>query len=290
MSGVTNSHSPNAFLLSATLHGLVAALLLFFTYAAKDHEVDAPKIFELVAGAGDNYAATDAPALGVPNGIKVDIPQPPVVTPAPEPTPEPTPIAPTPPQPVPQTPVAPTPKSAKPVPVPPKPPVNLAKMVTRIADKRATNIEKKFLKEKQEAEARAAKEAALSAKRITKIDAEGIAAGVLGGSSDNKTGGTGGKALTREEMDLSDAYIALLMQRLKEAHRKPEGLSDLLQTKVEFRLNPNGTLTGVNIVKSSGNSEYDASVLAAFRNIRLPSPPKLKIYIYSVTFKMKEDE
>ncbi len=284
MSGVTNSHSPNAFLLSATLHGLVAALLLFFAYVAKDHTVEAPKIFELVAGPGDNYAATEAPVVGVPNGIKVDIPQPPVVTPAPDPTP----IAPTPPQPVPQTPIAPIPKPAKPV--PPKPTPDLAKMVTRIADKRATKIEKKFLKEKQEAEARAAKEAALSAKRVTKIDVEGIAAGVLDGSTNNKTGGAGSKALTREEMDLSDAYIALLMQRLKEAHRKPEGLSDLLQTKVEFRLNPNGTISGVNIVKSSGNAEYDASVLAAFRNIRLPSPLKLKIYIYSITFKMKEDE
>ena len=284
MSGVTNSHSPNAFLLSATLHGLVAALLLFFAYVAKDHTVEAPKIFELVAGPGDNYAATEAPVVGVPNGIKVDIPQPPVVTPAPDPTP----IAPTPPQPVPQTPIAPIPNPAKPV--PPKPTPDLAKMVTRIADKRATKIEKKFLKEKQEAEARAAKEAALSAKRVTKIDVEGIAAGVLDGSTNNKTGGAGSKALTREEMDLSDAYIALLMQRLKEAHRKPEGLSDLLQTKVEFRLNPNGTISGVNIVKSSGNAEYDASVLAAFRNIRLPSPLKLKIYIYSITFKMKEDE
>ena len=289
MSGVTNSHSPNAFFISVTLHGLVAALLIFFTYAAKEHVVAAPKIFDLVAAPGDNYAATEAPALGMPNGIKVDIPEPPVVTPAP--TPEPTPIAPTPPQPVPHTPIAPTPKPvpAKPVPVQPKT-TNMAKDLKRIADKRAANIEKKFLKEKQEADARAAKEAALNAKRVTKIDAEGIAAGVVGGSPDNKTSGANGKALTREEMDLSDAYIALLMQRLKDAHRKPEGLSDLLQAKVEFRLNPDGTITGVNIVKSSGNSEYDASVLAAFHNIRLPSPPKLKTYIYSLTFKMKEDE
>jgi colicin import membrane protein len=32
---------------------------------------DEPKVFELVAGAGDNYAATAAPALGSAGGVKL---------------------------------------------------------------------------------------------------------------------------------------------------------------------------------------------------------------------------
>jgi colicin import membrane protein len=208
-----------------------------------------------------------------------------------------------------------------PVKTPPKPtpepkPVNLAKLVDRIADKRAANIEKKFKKEQAAAEARAAKEAALNAKRMTKeefdrlnkgkttsaqkpgsgpistkrIDTAGIAGGVVGGSTANKTGGAGGKALTREDIELSEAYISLLIQRLKEAHQKPEGLSDLLQATVKFRLTSTGSVTSVTIISSSRNSEFDQSVLAAFRRITLPPPPaNLKTSDYTITFKMKED-
>jgi colicin import membrane protein len=308
-----SNRSPNAFFLSAMLHGLVVALLLFLSYALKEHEPVAPKIFELVKGDGDNYGATEAPALGSPSGVKFDVPEPPAVAPAPAPEPEPAPIVAAPPEPVPPTPVepAPVPVPVKPSPVvkpkpvpPPKPMPDMAKMVTRITEKRAAKIKKKIEQEQE----RAAKEAALSAKRMTKeeferlnkgssstkvarIDSEGIASGVTGGSTKNKTGGAGGKALTREQMELSDAYIAILIQRLKEAHQKPDGLSDLLQTKVSFRLNDDGSISDVRIIRSSGNNDYDNSVMAAFRKVRLPTPPaNLKTDVYSVTFKMKEDE
>ncbi len=310
--GVMNNRAPSAFLLSAILHGLVVALLLFLSYAMREREVETPKIFELVAGAGDNYGATEAPALGSPTGVKFEAPEAPVAPPSPTPEPEPSPITPAPPEPAP-TPVAPAPTPVKPTQVvKPKPvpkPVDMAKLVTRITQKRADNIKKKIEKDQKAAEDRAAKEAALDAKRMTKaefdrmnrgsaarpgptkIDAEGIAGGVMGGSTNNKTGGAGGKALTREQMDLSDAYIAMLIQRLRQAHQKPDGLSDLLNTKVSFRLNADGSVSDVRIVRSSGNNDYDNSVLAAFRKVRLPTPPaNLKTDVYSVTFKMKEDE
>jgi len=66
-----NSSSPGAFALSALLHAALIGLVLFFSYAATSVVEDNPKVFELVAGAGDNYAATAAPALGSPGGIKV---------------------------------------------------------------------------------------------------------------------------------------------------------------------------------------------------------------------------
>lgn len=309
---MNNSRSPNAFLLSVILHGLIVALVFLLSYSLQDHEVETTKIFDLVQAPGDNYAATEAPALGSPTGIKVDFPQVPVVTPSPAPEPDPTPVAPAPPDPAPPTPVEPA-DIVKPKPVPrPVDSSKMAKMVTRITQKRAENIKKKIEKEQKAAEERAAKEAALNAKRMTKeefdrlnhggaskpgpiktskIDADGIANGVVGGSTNNKTGGAGGKALTREQMALSDAYIAILIQRLREAHQKPEGLSDLLQTKASFRLNPDGSISDVKIIHSSGNNDYDNSVLAAFRRVRLPTPPaNLKTDVYIVTFKMKEDE
>lgn len=87
------ARSPSAFFLSATLHGLVVAVIVLFSYLVQIQVKDTPKVFELVAGAGDDYGATAAPALGIPGGIKIAIPVPPApqpakpVAPAPEPVP-----------------------------------------------------------------------------------------------------------------------------------------------------------------------------------------------------------
>jgi len=126
---------------------------------------------------------------------------------------------------------------------------------------------------------------------LKRIDAEGIAGGVSGGSTANKTGGAGGKALTRQDIELSDAYISLLIQRLKTAHQKPDGLSDLLEATVKFSLLSSGSVVNVTVIGSSRNSEFDQSVMAAFRRITLPPPPaNLKTSDYTLTFKMREDD
>lgn len=321
---MSSARSPYAFFASATLHALLIALILGFTWITHQPPKEVPQIFELVAGEGDNFAATEAPALGVP-GVKIDIP------PAPEPSPvEAAPAEPTPAEPE-QSPVtaAESPVEPEPVPppvkTPPKPkpeppvykPLNMAKMVDRISDKRAANIEKKLKKEQQAAEARAAKEAALNAKRMTKaefdrlnkgktsspskkppggsisakrIDTAGIAKGVIGGSTANTTGGAGGKALTREDIELSEAYISLLIQRLKQAHQKPEGVGDQLEALVKFRLTASGAVTNVTLLRSSGNDEFDQSALAAFRRITLPRPPaNLKTNDYTIPFRMRDE-
>lgn len=323
----TDRTSPHAFFASAALHAGLMALVLWFTWAHnRSSEKDAPQIFELVAGEGDNFAATEAPALGVAGGgIKLEIPRPPTPEPSPvveaaPPEPEPSPVvaAAAPVEEAPPPPPKPKPvEKAKPAPTEYKP-VNMAKMVDRIADKRAANIEKKIKAEQKAAEAKAAKEAAANAKKMTKaefdrmnkgksspsqkpgggggtgavkrIDAEGIAGGVAGGSTANKTGGAGGKALTRQDIELSEAYISLLIQRLKAAHQKPEGLSDLLEATVKFRLTSSGEVVNVTIISSSRNAEFDQSVQAAFRRITLPPPPaNLKTSDYTLTFKMRED-
>ena len=65
------SNAPGALAISSLLHAAVVGLILFFSFAASRVVQDSPKVFELVAGAGDNYAARAAPALGSPGGIKV---------------------------------------------------------------------------------------------------------------------------------------------------------------------------------------------------------------------------
>ena len=296
MSAMT-ARSPSAFLLSAMLHGLFAAALLYTAYALKDEVIDKGKIFELVAGEGDNFAATEAPALGTPGGVKFDMPAAAASAPAPVFTP-PEPIAPAP------EPVAPSPvqaveppkaqPKAKPEPSPvvkaeAKPaaktdPVvpNLVKSMKRV-QVRIDSKQRAQREKEAKAAALAAKNAEIAARKaellaqgkatgggqskLAKIDAEGIAAGVRGGSTNNKVGGAGGTALSRGEQDLLDSYFALLKQRLKEAHEKPVNGGDNLVAIAEFHLSPAGTLSQVHIVKSSGDAEFDQSVLDAFHKV-----------------------
>jgi colicin import membrane protein len=247
-----SAQSPGAYGLSAVLHGGVIALVLFFSYAATSVVKDEPKVLELVAGAGDNYAATAAPALGSPGGAKLQ--QPPALRPDPAPTPQPKAEAP---------PIQSAPETA---PAPAKPakqakPVDLVADLKRVEARREKRLEAKYQKEREAELKREA--AAAKADRVAHIDAEGIKAGVLGGSTENKVGGAGGNALTREEGSELEAYFQMLTNRVRENAVPIEGVSDTLEARVEFMLAADGTISHVRILKSSGNSEFDNSALEA---------------------------
>lgn len=291
------ARSPSAFLLSATLHALFAAVLLYTAYALKDEVIDKGKVFELVAGEGDNYAATEAPALGTPGGVKFDMASAPAAPTVFKPEPEPVaPATPEPPSPV----EAVAPPKAEPKPKPePSPVVKADPKANAKADPVVPNFVNKMKRTQvridakqraqREKEAKeAARQAALAAKnaeiaakkaelmgegkagggqsRIARIDAEGIAKGVLGGSTSNKTGGAGGTALSRDEQDLMGTYFALIKQRLREVMKPVDG-DDNIVAKVEFHISPAGTFSQVHIIKSSGNADYDQAVLDAFHQV-----------------------
>jgi colicin import membrane protein len=88
-----------------------------------------------------------------------------------------------------------------------------------------------------------------------------------------------------------DAYFSLLYQRLREAHEKPTGLSDLLSAMAEYRIDGDGAISNVRIIRSSGSPEFDQSVLSAFRNVGSigPRPDRGGPMIKKVLFKMRED-
>ena len=304
MSGIAFSmtaNSPSAFFLSASLHALVVALLLLFSFAAGRMDKEEPKIFELVAGEGDNYGANVAPALGTEGGLKITVPQPP----APEPRrvepakPEPMPITPAP-QPAPPKPkqeVKPAPKE-EPVP-------NFAKQVVRARQKAESKGKREAAKQRAVEEKRAAEErkrmtmeefrrqhkiaSAAPAKsgrpNVRKIDAEGIKKGVLGGSSQNKLSGAGGKALTATEGSLAERYMEMLKQRLlEEVEARSASLPDGLRADAEFHIMSDGRLMRARIVKSSKNEAFDAAVLEAIAAIRMPARPKGVEELYQVPF------
>src|SRR5688572_30560321 len=202
---------------SAALHAL-PILSVLVPYALGLFQPKPPqRVFELVAGAGDNFAATAAPALGEPGGIKVAAPEQPVAAP-PEP-PKQRPVAP-PPEP---PPVTKAPPKATPKPAEPK--LDFAKDIKQ-AVKRADTKTKREIEKERAAEAKrltkeefdrqnkAKAKSTNAPTQVAKAKGEGIKTGVPGGSTANKTGGAGGKALVRDDGPVMDAYFSLLKSRL----------------------------------------------------------------------------
>jgi colicin import membrane protein len=304
--------SPSAFLLSATMHGVAVALALLLAYATSQREKETPKVLELVAGEGDNFMATEAPALGTPGGVKLAIPKAPEPKPAP---PEPVKAEPDP------LPPAPTPKAVTPVPAVDQPIPDFKKQIQRkivVADSKARQqiardraAEKKRLEEEQKRMSKEEFDRANKSKtagsaqsksaptKVAKIDAEGIAKGVVGGSTKNKTGGArapppptpggaGGKALVSENGTEMERYFAGLKTSIRQNFEPPPGLSDSLKVDIELRSNADGSLTNVRIAKSSGSAEFDQAVLDAIRRVKMPPRYDKKSEPVEFTFTMKE--
>lgn len=292
------STSPRAFMLSAALHAAVVVLILMFGYAANRSDRDLPKVLELVAGEGDNFAAREAPALGVEGGVKLTLPAP---TPA-----KPTPLPP-----------------VEPAAVPPPPPAAPTTKATAPANDAVPNFKKKILYDVVRGDAKAKlqlrrereaekKRQAEEAKRLTKeefdraqknkgsastpptkvarIDSEGITKGVVGGSVNNKVGGAGGKALKSDSTDVRAMYDAMFLQKVRAAFEPPPGLSDALRATISVRSNPDGTLAQVRITRPSGSRLFDTAVLEAIRRVKMPPRPDNKADTFEFDFTMQPPE
>lgn len=249
-------------------------------------------MLELVAGEGDNYAATEAPKLGTPGGIKIAIPEPPAPTPIRE-------------APVQSPPATVIQKAPPPAAKPAEKMPDFSRDVKRIATKRQQRLEardrkaRELAEKKERAEAeRRAREEEIDRRRMTKadfdkaygsksaapvrsprppkvarIDAEGIRAGVANGSAANKVGGAGGPALTRSEGDAIDAYTALLAQKIKNELDEKPGVGAGLIVEVQIRIASDGSISDFRITRSSGSAEFDQAVREALDTIKLPPRP-----------------
>jgi TonB family protein len=277
------ARSPSAFALSALLHAGVAAVALLGIFYSQHYKPAPPVVFELVAGEGNNYAATEAPALGSPDG--------PVKFTAPKMVPV-------------SLPATPTVVETAPLQTAPIPTTDLVKPSKRISDHKITKTAAQIVTEvkrmskeefdrlhKQSTTPKTASASTSRAANVPRIDAQGIARGVIGGSTANKTGGAGGKALTREEQSLLDSYYAMLRQRLRDALVKPPGLSDRLVAVIEVRILADGTLTDARILQSSGSDEFDHAALDTFTQIGSLGPkPDGRSELLKIPFRMLDDE
>lgn len=284
------ANSPSAFFASLAIHAVFAVLIVLLSLAIK-HAQEAqkpPVIFELVAGPPTSPFEKEAPALGVRNPTKLEVPK---TTPKSPPKPEPVDDdeeeeeAVAPPITVKTPPITPPRQTTKAKTEAKKP----APTKTAPAPKKMSYDD--FKKKHGEPKIAKSSGSTRSGAKVPRINTKGITGGVAGGSTANDRGGGGGKALTREDMAEMDIYITALKNRLRIAHDelKPQGLGDSLSAEVEFTISANGEISNVRIVRSSGNAEFDASVREAFRRITwMGARPDKRSDSFRLTFRMRE--
>ncbi len=285
-----HAKSSSSFAVSLILHVFVAVLIFLTTiYVAQQNKP--PVIFELVAGPPTAPDELVAPALGnsltpvkveVPKAVELPPQTPEPATPEVSPSNEPEVREETPPA----KPVAPKPAATKPAPTKPKVDTSIAQEMKRSSRVSYKDYLKKHPPPKPSTGAPVRKAA-----NVPRIDQQGIAGGVRGGSTANTRGGGGGKELTREEQSQLNTYISFLLSALKEAHEPPPGVSDQLEAKVTFDITASGSILNPRISKSSGDRAFDDSVIEAFRRVKSIGPtPDGKADTWTVTFRMKDME
>lgn len=261
-----HAHSPSSLLVSLTLHAFVAALVFLSTVIVARRASEQPVIFELVAGPPTAPDELVAPALGNTTAkVKLEVPKVEAVASMPEP-------------------VVQTQPEEKPV-TKPKPDTAIAKEM-----KQAQRMSYKDYLKKHPTPKQAAPTQPRMAANVPRVDAQGIAQGVKGGSTANTRGGGGGNALVREQQNQMNTYISLLIQELKKAHEAPPGVSDQLEARVTFDITASGAILNPRISKSSGDKAFDESVLEAFLRVRSIGPtPNRRSDTWTVTFKMRDE-
>jgi len=88
-----------------------------------------------------------------------------------------------------------------------------------------------------------------------------------------------------------DSYFSFLKQKLEQAHEPPVGVSDKLSVRVEFMLAVDGSISQVHVVRSSGNRDFDQSVLEAFKRVRsIGTRPDGRSEPITLEFNTRDDE
>lgn len=279
----------NSIVVSALFHAGVIALIVAVTWLAGLRSGKPVDFFELVAGAGDNYMATEAPAAGTADGNPANVAQP-------------------------EAPSATMVVTAKaPAPVQAPKDVDFSKSVQKVAAKETAKIAAKTAAEQKAAEKAAKAEEAKQAKmtkeefdrlnkgktppamnpktNAPKIDSKGIAGGVAGGSTANTKGGAGGNAMTAAARGVVESYTSMLKDRLQTnlQDQSPPGLSDTLVATASMTMLADGTLSGGKITKSSNNREFDKAVLDAIRLTKMPvRPAGFETGTFTLDFKARD--
>jgi TonB family protein len=248
---------PESFTLSAILHALLVGLFVVYALFLAPKPQAQPQVFELVAPPplGDPDAASPQPvtedgAEDAADPIEFTRPRVPLnyrpLPPAPQPVVEnPPPDAITRQVPRQQQP------AQRPQPTTPRP---------QPQEQRPSTM---TYEEFQRSQNRRTSTPAASQVRAPRLDAPSTTPG-------SRTGVAGGTNVSASDID---SYLARLVAALKAAWQRPEGLPPGLSCQVMFDISETGVISGARILRSSGNSQFDQSVLAVFQRMRTFAPP-----------------
>ena len=269
MSAVASNIMPRGFGLSALLHLVALGAILLLAWWSQRVDDTPDVIFEVVAGPGDNYAATEAPTIAreVPPSVNVDLPEPLPKYDPPKPKP-----LPPPPKPIER--VAPRPAPPKIDPAPETPALKIEPAPTKVSFKDFIN--------KNGAPTTPTRKAPKPIRAKT-INIDQIMADTV-----LITEGAGGTAMTANEVSLSKRYVAMIVQRIRDALERA-GISDVRDAGVRFSVSVRGRISDARITRASGSSEFDRAVLAAFQNIpAVGSPPTKRAEIFQTVIRLTE--
>jgi TonB family protein len=114
----------------------------------------------------------------------------------------------------------------------------------------------------------------VNASEVSQVSPGPMAGGAPGSGSDAEA-----RAMNR--------YFDDLVARLREAHEDSAGLSDLLSADVEFTLAADGAISAARILRSSGDANFDRSILDACSRVRMSARPDGKSDTRRLTFRVR---
>ena len=265
----TSGPTPRAAGLSAILHFVVLIILLIAAWWTQRQPAKPEMIFEVVAGEGDNYAATEAPAPTVQTTVKLTLPDPPAVVIKPQPKPQPAP-----PQPKP-----------KPIEVKREPtPVKIEKAIEKPPVKVEPAPERmsfnEFTKEEGVPQAKPVKQSAPAPVKAKSID--------VGSLTSQVTVGAGGTALTASQQDLTALYKNMIRDRVIRSMQEA-GITEPRGVDIQFSVSLDGLVSSPKIMRSSASSSFDRAVIDAFRSIgRIGRPPSNRAEVFRTVINLTE--
>ena len=269
-------HTRFGYYCSLALHitvtvAAIISVLMKSIFKTDDHLIDPQQVFEMVEPAPEMPVAqesqpTDAmPQLEHQKEIAA-------IEPMELPEPEPTPPEPTP---------EPTPPESKPEPAPkPSPKPKLKKVAKPAPPKKVSFSE--FVKNNPKANRNPAPSRPRTSApvKVGKISAGTGNLDKLAAAKISVKGGTG--AAMRSLLDL---YIIEIRRKAHSNWAIPTMAQGVDYTaEVQFRVSQNGAISGLRIIKSSGNPEFDNSILSAMRSVSLTPPPDNDPHTVTITF------
>ncbi|MBT5901148.1 MAG: TonB family protein [Opitutaceae bacterium] len=268
MSATTANYMPRGLSLSAVLHLAAIGALIFVAWWSQRIDQEPPAVFQIVAGPGDDYTATTAPTTTqeVAPSVNVDLPEP-----LPKYVPPPPKILPPP-----QTPIERAPEPAPPV-------VERAPETPAPVIKRApTKVSYQDFTQEHGApktpQVKAAPPIKLKPINVNRIMSD----------TNIISAGAGGTAMTADEVSLSKRYVAMIVQRIRDALER-EGISDVRDAGVRFSVSVRGEISNATITRSSGSSSFDRAVLSALRSIpAVGSPPTKRAEVFQTVIRLTE--